>query len=175
MKGLKLFLASLAFVFPGYSQENGFPESWEGNWKGDLMIYSSAVTDQKAAQIVPMQLDIQPINENRWSWVITYDLDNENVRNYELVRDTSTNQWAIDENNGILLKQALIGNRLASCFSVMGNLLICYYWVENDALNMEIHITKMEAESSTGLGTEESPEVSNHFIGTFQKAVLFRK
>ncbi len=120
-----------------------------------------------------MSLSIQPIDKSRWTWILHYEVEGQTPRNYELVRDSS--EWKIDEKNGIILPQTMLGNRMASSFSVMGNLLTCYYWLENDALNMEIHMVKQEASGKTGLNTEESPEVSSHFIGAFQKAVLYRK
>lgn len=169
-----LLLLSLIQVLHSTAQHDQFPQAWEGNWRGDLMIYSSGVEGSGPAQVIPMELDIQPLGAKRWTWTITYDIEQETTRAYELVQDSVSGQWMIDEKNGIQLPQIRIGGRIVSSFSVMGSLLICYYWFENDAMNMEIHVTSTKEQSTTGLGTEESPEVGNHFIGTFQKAVLYR-
>lgn len=150
------------------AQTSGFPKSWEGNWKGEVTILS-ANGDQK----VPMSLTIQPIDSTRWSWTLHYEAPNQSPRKYELVQDKSG--WKIDEKNGIVLSQQFLGNRMASSFSVDGSLLICYYWLENDILNMEIHAVSQEANSKTGANTEETLEVSSHFIGSLQQAKLDRK
>lgn len=168
-----LFFVCMPVVY-SVAQNDQFPNTWKGNWKGDLMIYSSRAEGNGPAQVISMELNIQPLEVNRWTWEITYNMENENTRAYELIKDSVSGQWVIDEKNGIKLPQTQVGGRIVSSFSVMGNLLICYYWLEKDVMNMEIHVTSTEAQNKTGLGTEESPEVGNHFIGTFQKAVLYR-
>lgn len=168
MKQLLIVLAFWVYRNSAISQITDFPQAWEGNWAGEIAIESSKTSDK-----IPMSLSIHPIEENRWTWVLHYQVEGQEPRNYELINDSSG--WKIDEKNGIVLPQLMIGNRLASSFSVMGNLLMCYYWLEKDALNMEIHMVKQESATKTGLDTEESPEVSIHFIGAFQKAVLHRK
>lgn len=150
------------------AQTSGFPKSWEGNWKGEVTILS-ANGDQK----VPMSLIIQPIDSVCWSWILHYEAPNQSPRKYELVQDKST--WKIDEKNGIVLPQQFLGNRMASSFSVGGSLLICYYWLQDNVLNMEIHAVPQEANSKTGANTEETQEVGSHFIGSFQIAKLYRK
>lgn len=168
MKQLLIVLIFGVYCNSAIAQITDFPQAWEGRWIGEIAIESS-----NASYKIPMSLFIQPIEENRWTWVLHYQTEGQETRNYELIKDSTG--WNIDEKNGIVLQQQLIDNRLCSSFSVMGNLLICYYWLENNALNMEIHMVKQEASSKTGLNTEESPEVSIHLIGAFQKAVLHRK
>lgn len=172
MRYLILFI--LLYRNIAISQDSDFPRSWEGDWSGNISIYTGSNPGTNPAQVLPVSLIITPISEERWSWVLSYEAPGQVPRNYELIKDSEGN-WKIDEKNGIILPQTIIGGRMASSFSVMGNLLICYYWIENDALNMEIHMVKQEGISKTGLDTEESPEVSSHLIGVFQKAVLYRK
>lgn len=168
MNRLYFFVVLLFISSITKAQTTDFPKSWEGNWKGEISINSSNGNYQ-----IPMSLVIQPIDSARWSWTLHYEAPNQNPRKYELIQDKS--RWKIDEKNGIVLPQQFLGNRMASSFSVGGNLLICYYWLEGDALNMEIHLTAQEANATSGNKTEESPEVGSHFIGSFQKAKLYRK
>jgi hypothetical protein len=168
MKQLYIIFILLLFSPFLIAQTADFPKSWEGNWKGEVTIFSS-----NGNHLVPVSLVIQPIDSVHWTWTLHYEAPNQSPRKYELVKDQSG--WKIDEKNGVVLPQQLIGNRLASSFSVAGNLLICYYWLENDVLQMEIHAVAKEANSKTGADTEESFEVSNHFIGSLQKAKLYRK
>lgn len=146
------------------AQASIFPKSWEGNWKGEVSIFSAG-----GKQNVPMSLVIQPIDSFRWSWTLHYEAPNQIPRKYELIQDTSG--WKIDEKNGVILPQQLLGNRISSSFSVGGSLLITSYWLENDVLHMEIYAVAQEAYTKS----ETEPEVSNHFIGSLQQARLYRK
>lgn len=169
MKHICIFLIILSFSpMLIMAQTSDFPKSWEGNWKGEVTIYSA-----NGNHNVPMSLAIQPIDSSRWSWTLHYEAPNQSPRKYELVSDQST--WKIDEKNGVVLPQQFLGNRMASSFSVSGNLLICYYWREKNVLNMEIHAVSQEANSKTGSNTIEIPEVGCHFIGSLQQARLYRK
>lgn len=168
MKQLFIFFNLLLLSSIALAQTSDFPKSWEGNWKGEVNIYSA-----NGNYKVPMSLVIQPLDSSRWSWTLYYEAANQSPRKYELVKDASG--WKIDEKNGIVLPQQFLGNRMASSFSVGGSLLVCYYWMENEVLNMEIESVTQEATSKTGANTSEIPKVGNHFIGSFQQAKLYRK
>lgn len=168
MKQLLIFLIAIIFSPFSKAQTTDFPKSWEGDWRGEVSIFSAKATHQ-----VPMSLVIQPIDSVSWSWTLHYEAPNQSPRKYELIQDKLG--WKIDEKNGVILPQQFIGNRLASSFSVEGSLLICYYWLENDVLNMEIHAVVQEAKNITGANTEASHEVVSNFIGALQKAKLHRK
>ncbi len=150
------------------AQTSDFPKTWEGNWKGEVSIFSANGNHK-----IPMSLVILPIDSTRWSWTLHYKGPNQSPREYELIKEPSG--WKIDEKNGIVLPQQFLGNRMTSSFSVGGNLLTCHYWLENDVLNMEIQSITQEATTKTGANTSEIPEVGNHFIGSFQQAKLYRK
>ncbi|MBA5792450.1 MULTISPECIES: hypothetical protein [unclassified Flavobacterium] len=144
-------------------KETHFPKSWEGNWKGEVTIFSA-----NGKQNVSMTLAIQPIDASRWSWTILYEAPNQSPRKYELIQDATG--WKIDEKNGIILPQQFLGDRMTSSFSVGGSLLISYYWLENDVLNMEIHAVRQEADSMS-----EELGVGIHSMGALQQAKLYRK
>lgn len=173
MKYLVLLFTVLSYCNIAISQSADFPKSWEGKWRGNLKIYSANVPDTFPVQVIPMSLTIQPITSNSWSWIISYEIPGQLPRNYELIKDSLSN-WSIDEKNGIILNQRFAGNRMVSSFSVMGNLLTCYYWLEENAMNMEIHMTSSKEISTTGLDTAESPVVGVHRFGVFQSAKLYR-
>lgn len=146
------------------AQIAGFPESWEGSWKGEVTIFSPNGSTHR----VPVSLIVAPLDSLRWSWTLFYEAPNQSPREYELVKDGTT--WKIDEKNGVVLPQQFLGNRMASSFSVAGTLLICYYWLENEVLNMEIHTAGQQ-----GNAANKGTEVSVHSVGAFQKATLYRK
>lgn len=173
MNYLVLLFTVLSYCNIAISQSTDFPKSWEGTWRGNLRIYSANVPDTSPVQIIPMSLTILPITSNSWSWIISYEAPGQQSRNYELIKD-SLSKWSIDEKNGIVLNQRFVGNRIVSSFSVMGSLLICYYWLEGEIMNMEIHMTSSGEISTTGFGTEESPVVGVHSFGVYQSAKLYR-
>lgn len=168
MKQLFILFILLSFSPLLMAQTTDFPKSWEGKWKGEVNIYSA-----NGNHTVPMSLAIQPIDSARWSWTLHYEAPNQSPRSYELIKDTSG--WKIDEKNGIILPQQFLGNRMVSSFSVAGSLITCYYWLEKDVLNMEIHAVAQEANSKTNTNTDEKFEVGSHFIGSFQQAKLYKK
>lgn len=141
-----------------------FPESWEGRWKGVVNIFSA-----NGSQNVPLSLSIQPIDSARWSWTLHYEGANQIPRQYELIQDASG--WKIDEKNGVVLPQQFLGNRMTSSFAVGGTLLIAAYWLEKDALHMEIQAVAQDAYTKS----QTEPEVGSHFIGSLQQARLYRE
>lgn len=167
MKQVLVFFILLSFSPFLVAQTGDFPKSWEGNWKGEINIFSA-----NANHLVPVSLAIHPVDSARWSWILHYEAPHQSPRKYELVKEKET--WKIDEKNGIVLPQQFIGGRMVSSFSVGGNLLICYYWLEKNALHMEIHAVAQNASGKSISNTEQVFEVSNHFVGSFQKAILYR-
>jgi len=157
-------IAFLLFDSILMAQIKDFPKSWEGNWKGEMKIFSN-----KDIHLVPVNLSILPIDKNRWSWKLHYLAANQMPREYELIETDS--KWNIDEKNGIILPQQFIGNRMVSSFSINGTLIICYYWLDEEALNMEIHAVASDGNS---IQNEESPEIATHAFGSFQKAIFYK-
>ena len=124
-------------------------------------------------QEIPMQLTILPLEKDKWSWIIDYKMQGQTPRQYELIQENNT--WKIDEKNGIILPQTLLNNRLSSAFEVMGNLLLCTYWLESESLHMEIQIIQAQSTISTGFNNDISPLVNIHSLGVYQKAILYKK
>lgn len=168
MKQLLIYLFLLFFSSVLKAQTPDFPKSWAGNWKGDVIISSG-----RGKQSVPVSLTIEPLGASRWSWVLYYEAPNQSPRRYELLQDETG--WKIDEKNGVVLPQQFIGDRLASGFSVEGSILICYYWLEGEVLNMEIHTVARTQNNTEASEANEPTTVSIHSVGTFQKAKLYRK
>lgn len=168
-KWLIVTIIFLYSVHQGYTQE--FPQSWEGEWNGEMNIYNSKSVDP--VMNLQMELKVEPITDSAWSWTIVYiTADKPDLRAYELQATDDPNKWIIDEKNGIQLPQTYIGNRLTSSFSLENTLLVASYWLEDSEMNFEIIVTNLEPESETGLGNETSPIVGNHPVNTYQRAIL---
>lgn len=166
-------LLSLITSFTAISQSTTFPQSWVGNWKGELEWFKTGKTEP---QKVNMELRIQPTDiPGTFTWQIIYGAATEDNRPYTLIaKDTTKTHWVIDELNGIVLDQYWVGNKFCGAFTVMGNTIINNYWKENDKLIVEFYSIGAKPVATTGNGTEESPSVDSYKIGSYQKAVLQR-
>ncbi len=172
MKCIMLLLA--AFIsLSAISQSTSFPQSWVGNWKGELDWYR---TGKAEPQKVNMELRIQPTGiPGTFTWQIIYGSATEDNRPYTLIaKDTTKTHWVIDENNGIVLDQYWVGNKFCGAFTVMDKTIVNNYWMENDKLMIEFYSIGAKPIATTGKGTEESPAVDSYQIGSYQKAVLLR-
>ncbi len=168
-----IFLLACFISFSATCQSTTFPESWTGNWKGELEWYK---TGKAESQKVNMELRIQPTDiPGTFTWQIVYGSATEDNRPYTLIaKDSTKTHWAIDENNGILLDQYWIGNKFCGAFSVKSNTIVNNYWMENDKLMAEFYSIGAKSIATTGKGTDESPTVDSYKIGSYQKAVLLR-
>lgn len=169
---LVLFLLSF-FSLPVFSQVNNFPQSWLGNWKGELNWYQGA---NPAPKKVNMELRIQPTDSShKLSWQIIYGSATEDNRPYTLVAvDTAKGHWVIDENNGIVLDQYMIAGKFCGAFTVQNSTIINNYWLEEGKLHIEFYNISAKPVAVTGKGTEESPSVNSYQVKTYQKAILVR-
>ncbi len=167
-----LIVTALFTAHCGISQSS-FPQDWSGNWKGELLWYK---TGQSQPQQVPMELHIhRGDSAGTWSWQLIYGAASEDNRPYTLMaKDNSGIHWAIDENNGIVLDQYWVANKLSGAFTVMNSTIINNYWMEDDALVAEFYSLGAQPVSVSGKGTEESPSVSSYRVSGYQKAVLKR-
>lgn len=170
---MKPLIITFLFITSILSAQN-FLKSHEGTWKGELNIY--APKSDKPVQTLEMQLKITPIDDKTWSWEIGYLVGEGDIRKYELKSvNSEKNEWQIDEKNGIILSQVLLGNRLVGSFSIENSLIINSYEFNEGNITVEFYATQLKSEEKTGEGAETSPFVYNHKVGNYQKAILFKQ
>ncbi len=174
MKLSILILLALLCCEWSYAQQTAFPKDWVGNWKGELIWIRSGKTDTTR---VTVQLRIHPADSiNTYTWQIIYGSAGEDNRPYLLKPvDPAKGHWVVDEKNGILLDQFLIGNRLCGAFTVQQSTIINQYWMEGDRLMIEFCSVGAKPIHSSGKGTEESPAVNSYKVTSYQKAELRRE
>ena len=154
-----------------------FPQSWLGNWVGDLNIYR----ENKLVQTVPMELEMSSIDSSgNFVWAIIYGEDKEKGRRpYELqVVDAAKGHYLVDEKNTIQLETYLFQNKLYSWYQVQGNLLLSVYEKIGDQMIFEIVFGSQTPVSTTGGTThngEEIPPVDTYPISVVQRAVLTKQ
>lgn len=156
-----------------YAQKNKFPESWSGNWKGELQWFKPGKPEPKT---VNMELRIHPVDSTDiFTWQIIYGSASEDNRPYVLkAKNKSAGHWVIDELNGIVLDQYWAGGKFSGVFSVQNSTILNSYWIKDDELHVEFYSLGAKPVSVTGHGTPESPSVDSYAIYGYQKAVLRR-
>ncbi|MFK7980759.1 MAG: hypothetical protein AB8G86_12315 [Saprospiraceae bacterium] len=172
-----LFLFYCLSALPTKAQHTlSFPYTWQGQWKGDLEIY----TAEGLSQSVPMELHILPTDStNRFTWTIIYGADKEaGKRPYELViLDAAKGLYAIDEKNSIQLEGYYIKDKFFSRFEVMGSLLLTTEQLVDEELIFEIIVGSMSPVSITGnevINGDTIPPVQAFPIKVMQRAILRR-
>jgi hypothetical protein len=169
-----LFVAmAMMTTFLLSAQKNPFPQTWEGNWKGELLWYKTGKADP---QKVNMELKIHPADSaSTWTWQIIYGSATEDNRPYKLIaKDTTGTHWVIDENNGIVLDQYWVANKFCGMFTVQSSTIVNSYWMENGKLIVEFYSIAAKPVATTGHDTDESPSVDSYKVGSYQKAILQR-
>ncbi|MFT4023743.1 MAG: hypothetical protein QM664_08170, partial [Flavihumibacter sp.] len=88
----------------------GFPESWFGKWKGDMVWYQG----KQKQQTIPMQLLINKTDSaDQYAWHLVYGEGSKDSRPYTLKPyDRKKGHWLVDEHNSIVLDLFEIGPRL---------------------------------------------------------------
>ncbi len=168
-----IILFSLAPFFSN-AQSPVFPKDWTGNWKGELQWFK---TGNPVPQKVQMELRIQPTDStNKYTWNLIYGAITEDNRPYFLLpKDSSGIHWVIDENNGIILDEYWIGNKLCGMFTVMNATIISKYWLEGEELIMEMLTIGAKPLVTTGKGNDDSPLVDSYRVNGYQLARLRRQ
>lgn len=170
MKKVRELILLFIFIlsFNAFSQQK-FPESWLGNWKGDLEIYTP---DGSVKQSIPMEIHISKLSsEKKWQWKIVYNTTD--IRNYELVEvDAAKGRYYIDEKNNILIDVTVFGNKTFSCFEVQNFTIFDTHTLINDTIIFELNTSQSKDTRISGDGTEEIPTVRSFPQIGYQKAIL---
>ena len=174
---MKLRLSIFVFLLSltSFSQAQNFPESFVGQWKGDLEIYGVDKVNMK----VEMNLNIKPTKiDSIYTWELIYVLNDSttDVRQYELIIiDNSTGQYVIDEQNGIKIESYFLHHTFTSFFSVMDNFLVFSYTLVEDELIIDVFFSPQTPVSKTSgvkVNDEEIPIVTTYKVSGRQRGVL---
>lgn len=160
-------------------QKLSFPESWQGDWEGDLSILS--LSKGKVME-VKMRLEIHRLvdDSDRFHWVIQYgEGEKLDRREYELkIIDAAKGLYLLDEKNSIAMESFFIDNQLICNFSVEGFNLICReQLLDENTMSYEIStfdVNQVSATGNTELNGEKIPAVKTFPLKGFQKAILKR-
>ena len=175
MKNLLFLLWGLVLGCAVHAQSTTeFPPKWLGHWEGKLSWYAG---NAKTPKKVVMQLKIQAADTlGQYTWQLIYGDQSEDNRPYILKPvDAGKGHWAIDERNGIVLDQFLVGDLFAGAFTVQNSTIVNNYRLEKDHLIVEFYGLSAKPIRQSGAGTEDSPKVDSYSVRSYQKAILKRK
>lgn len=174
MKALALLCyLFLLLSFPLVAQEERsihFPEDYFGIYTGILEINSA-----KGLSTYPMEFHLQSTDTlGTYSYKLVYGAgDDRQERPYFLVeKNKEAGEYVVDENNGIMLDDKVIENRMYALFEVGDNLLTTFITFEKDYMVFEIAVTNTTQKRVSYANTTDSTQVTSYPISTVQRAVL---
>lgn len=152
--------------------ENIFPAPYVGTYAGNLNIADASGTIRN----VPMEIEIAPTEkEGEYRYDLIYFVSSEKqVQSYILKTiDAATGQYAIDENNGIVLRANYIRQTLYSSFDINNNHIASSVEFRNDGRIM-FKIVVSSKENPVKTGGKEKPVITYPTVNV-QKGVLSKK
>lgn len=147
-----------------------FPDDYFGIYKGTLEIEA-----ENGIREIPMELHLKPTDTiGKYHYTLIYgEGDMRQERKYTLRdEDPEKGRFTVDENNGIVLDDKLMGNKLYSLFEVQGNLLTTFITFHQDHLVFEITFANKENRRVSQAENEEKTEVISYPISTVQRGIL---
>jgi len=152
--------------------ENVFPVPYIGTYAGNLNIADASGTLRN----VPMEIVIAPTEkEGEFRYDLVYFVSSEKqVQSYILKTiDAATGQYAIDENNGIVLRANYIRQTLYSSFDINNNHITSSVEFRNDGkILFQIIVSSKEKPVKTG--GKEKPVITYPTIN-IQKGMLSKR
>ena len=171
---LKILVFSLLFGTPALAQDKSthnfinaksFPEQCIGKWKGTMYIYAYG----KLRDSVQVEFNVQALDSNSWTWKTDYRSEKMPVtKDYILRKDAKDgNTFLLDEGDGVMLTNYIVGNKLYSNFETEGILLTSSYEFVGKQLIFEVTSGKKQNEA-------EESGVTNYSVDFVQR-VVFQK
>jgi hypothetical protein len=170
-----MLLTSLLLIYSSslFSQQDpaiNFPDDFFGIYTGTLEI-----SNKNGDRTYPMEFHLQPTDSiGKYEYKLVYGAgDQRQERPYNLIaKDTTSGSYIVDENNGIILHDKVIDNRMYALFEVGGSLLTTFITFERDYMIFEIVATNKAEKQLSYANNKEKTEVISYPITTVQRAVL---
>lgn len=162
-----------AKAVPPEQEAKAFPDSWFGEWRGAAWTKNG----EGAGQEFRMGLRIAGRTEvGKFEWTIEYEAGEQGkqTRAYTLLmREPGKGEWAIDENNGIVLHATMIGGVLYCPFDVGGQHLAASYRMNGAGTAIDVEITTISRSKGDATGDPKSTmPISTYKVTSVQRATL---
>ena len=170
-----LFRAGIFLIlFQPVCFAQNIPQDWLGDWYGKLTINVPKGT----VATIDMELHLSTTdNPYKWNYTIVYDEgESRDERKYTLIKsDSISGLYTIDENNGIIINEMNIENKMFQRFKINDNVIYGITTYEKGKITWEL-VSDFERHSlQTGNGDEEIPFVTSYYPINYQRAVLTKK
>ncbi|TMP40504.1 hypothetical protein CWB96_03145 [Pseudoalteromonas citrea] len=171
MKMLPILLSSIVFSSVAAHASSTIPDGWAGLYKGECDL----ISPQRGAYLnFAMSLEIANQENGEVSWVLTYgSAPSQSIRNYNLLTiDETKGHYAIDENNGIIIDQFLVGNEFVSMFEIGSSKIQTTYALNsNGTLDVSMDNFTFETIRDAKVGPYT---VANYGVKVKQKCRLYK-
>ena len=161
----KIALIVFVFLFTliGAKSQN-FAQRCEGKWEGTMFL----CTKGELTDTVDVVFTVIPFDSatGSWSWKTVYLSETTPVtKNYTLIQKTET-EFLLDEGDGVLLTNYVIGDKMYSLFKVEKNWLTASYELKDETLVFEV---------TSGIPADQkSRQVTNYTVDFVQRVVLVK-
>jgi len=147
------------------SAQIAFPDRCQGIWEGTMYIYSKG----QLRDSVPVRRTIQRIDSVSWTWRTAYlSAKMPATKDYILrLGDPTTQEFIVDEGEGVVIPMYLTDNRLYSIFETSGIVLTASEELTPEGLYFEVV-------SARRSGKTDAP-LAPYQIGSVQKVLLKKK
>jgi hypothetical protein len=152
-------------------QAQNIPQDWLGDWYGVLEIRSP----KGLVASIQMELHLAKTDTaNNWKYTLVYNNGNKrDERKYNLIKsDSLPGLFEINENNGIIINEVQMGNRMFQRFEVMDNVIYGITTYEKGKITWELVSDNEQINFQSGQGNEDSPFVTTYFPTNYQRAIL---
>ncbi len=150
-----------------------FPEDFFGIYTGTLHISSKSGESD-----IAMEFHLLPTDTlGQYQYTLVYGAeDKKQERAYTLKeKNRAKGEYILDENNGIILHQKVIENRMYTLFEVGDNLLTTFITFEENYMVFDITFAPRAQKNTTYATDKEKTEVISFPITTVQRAVLKKR
>jgi len=176
-----LILFSISAYTQTTSMDESFPGSWLGTYKGQMYMFKPGYG---IADSVSVKLELLPTDiSNQWVYRMTYFGNKKYgkiIKDYLIVKPDSlaAGTYLLDEKDGIIIQQTLIGNTFYSNFSVGDTYLNSIMSKTGDQIYFEIFQSTIKESLITKNRAEEGQivfVVKSYPTFTTQKVKLIKE
>jgi hypothetical protein len=171
---MKKILFGFCLLLTQSIQAQNIPQDWLGDWYGVLEVRSP----KGLVASINMELHLTKTDTvNNWKYTLVYDNGKKrDERKYNLIKsDSIPGLFEINENNGIIINEVQMGNRMFQRFEVMDNVIYGITTYEKGKIIWELVSDNEQISFQSGEGSEDSPLVTTYFPTNYQKAILTKK
>ncbi|MEN8119299.1 MAG: hypothetical protein ABFS35_03090 [Bacteroidota bacterium] len=183
----KMKMFSILFMLisiNAYSQttatDEHFPDDWLGTYKGKMYIIKQGKGIIDSADV---KLELLATNiSSQWVYRMTYNNSRyrEIIKDYLLVKPDSvvTGSYLLDEKDGIIIQQTLLGNTFYSSFTVAGDYINSIMRKTGNVIEFEVFSARKKESLSTKNRAKEGQivfEVKSYPPFTTQRVRLIKE